>query len=70
MAAVTGSGLPEPFGPCGPRPVSRPVIAGPNLSRHCLARALTSRRVASATPESRFSRTGSTATRSPTVTTP
>ena len=70
-AAATGSGPSASSGPGGFwRPGPRPVTAEPNVSRHCLARALTSRRVASATPDSRFSRTGSTATRSATVTTP
>ena len=59
---------PQPAGVMGSWP--RPVTAAPNRSRHSRARALTSRRVASATPESRFSRTGSTATRSATVTRP
>ena len=70
-AAATGSGSTLLSVPKAVRrSCPRPVTARPNLSRHCLARALTSRRVASATPDRRFSRTGSTATRSPTVATP
>ena len=68
-AAATGSGSDPAVIPACPG-APRPVTVAANCLRHWVARAFTSRLVMSATPDIRFSRTGSTATRSATVRTP